>query len=167
MNCLNCEKETNNPKFCSRSCSASWNNSKTPKRKLKVHYCNDCSRKIDRRTWIESTRLCKSCINAKDIKNKTLGEYKEKNSVKGKHPSWVFSGVRGLNRNWNKDLISKPCAKCGYDKHVELCHIRALSDFPDSALLSEVNHSDNNIQLCRNCHWELDNGILDITNLSN
>lgn len=26
MNCLNCNKETNNPKFCSKSCSASFSN---------------------------------------------------------------------------------------------------------------------------------------------
>ena len=162
MKCLKCEKETNNPKFCSRSCSASYTNSQKPKRKLKVLYCNDCSGTIDRRTWTESRRLCKKCINTRDLKSKTLGEYKERDSVKGKHPSWLFSGVRGLNRSWNNSLTKKPCANCGYDKHVELCHIRALSDFPDTALLSEVNHPENNIQLCRNCHWELDNGLLKI-----
>ena len=162
--CINCNQKTNNPKFCSRSCSASWNNSQQPKRKMKVHYCNDCSGKIDRRTWTESTRLCKSCINSRDIKNKTLGEYRGKLSVKGKHPSWIHSHVRQFCRSWNKELLAKPCANCGYDKHVELCHIKAVSSFPDSALLEEVNHPDNVIQLCRNCHWEFDSGILTLSN---
>lgn len=30
--CLNCEELTENPRFCSRSCSASYHNSKNPKR---------------------------------------------------------------------------------------------------------------------------------------
>ena len=162
MNCLHCKKETNNPKFCSRSCSASWTNSQSPKRKRKTYICNDCSSTIDRRSYKDSTRICKTCLRERDIKSKTLGEYKERASVKGKHPSWVFSGVRGLNRSWNKDLISKPCANCGYDKHVELCHIKPLSEFSDDTPLSEANHRNNNVQLCRNCHWEFDNGILSI-----
>ena len=29
--CLNCGKETTNPKFCSRSCSATFNNKKREK----------------------------------------------------------------------------------------------------------------------------------------
>lgn len=59
-------------------------------------------------------------------------------------------------------MINLPCAYCGYSLHVELCHIKPISSFPDSALLSEVNSRKNNIQLCRNCHWELDNSILKI-----
>lgn len=31
------------------------------------------------------------------------------------------------------------CAICGYDKHVEIAHIKAVSDFDDSALISEIN----------------------------
>lgn len=32
MNCVRCNKETNNPKFCCRSCAASYNNEQYPKR---------------------------------------------------------------------------------------------------------------------------------------
>ena len=45
-------------------------------------------------------------------------------------------------------------------KHVELCHIKPIASFKDSALLSEVNSKNNIVQLCPNCHWELDHGIL-------
>ena len=41
--------------------------------------------------------------------------------------------------------------------HVELCHIKAVSSFPPETLLKTVNSKMNVIQLCRNCHWELDN----------
>lgn len=60
-------------------------------------------------------------------------------------------------RSWLKEITLLPCAKCGYDLHVELAHIRAVSDFSDDELLSEVNSSDNVVQLCQNCHWEFDN----------
>ena len=49
------------------------------------------------------------------------------------------------------------CANCGYDKHVELAHIKAVADFDDDTLLSVVNSPDNVLSLCPNCHWEFDN----------
>jgi hypothetical protein len=161
MKCINCEKETSNPKFCSKSCSAVYNNSKFPKRKT-TRTCNidGCDKKV----FSYRSTLCRNHYYERndrlDAKNKTLGFYKEKLSVSGKHKSWQFSHVRLLCRSWLKHLAKLPCHNCGYDKHVELCHIKPLSSFPDTALLSEVNSEKNVIQLCRNCHWEFDKGIL-------
>ena len=80
--------------------------------------------------------------------------------MKGKHASWANSHVRAFNRSWNKELTKRPCQNCGYNKHVELAHIKAVSTFPNEALLSEINGPSNVIPLCPNCHWEFDNGIL-------
>ena len=56
---------------------------------------------------------------------------------------------------------SKPkCAICEYDKHVEVAHKRPVSDFPDTALISEINSIDNLVGLCPNHHWEYDQGLL-------
>lgn len=156
--------ETRRKKFCNSSCSASFNN-KIPKRKLKricsVHDCKETVKshkyKYCSFHWEEVKKW-----KREELKRRTLGEYRERLSVKDKHPSWLHAGVRGLNRNWNKHLSLLPCKNCGYTKHVELCHIRAVSDFPDSATLGEVNSIENNIPLCPNCHWELDNGLLNI-----
>jgi hypothetical protein len=90
----------------------------------------------------------------------TLDEIHESLSVKGKHPSWKNSVVRNNNRVVNKELTKLSCANCNYELHVELCHIKPLSSFNGSATLAEVNSKENVIQLCRNCHWELDNGFL-------
>jgi hypothetical protein len=54
----------------------------------------------------------------------------------------------------------KPCVNCSYDKHVEVCHIKNVADFPLTSTLNEINSSENLILLCRNCHWEFDNGML-------
>ena len=54
------------------------------------------------------------------------------------------------------------CAICGYDKHVEVAHIKAVSEFNNEATIREIDSIDNLIGLCPNHHWEYDNGILKI-----
>lgn len=57
------------------------------------------------------------------------------------------------------------CIICGYSKHIEVAHIKAVSDFEDSATVREINSIDNLIGLCPNHHWEYDHGILTKNNL--
>lgn len=59
--------------------------------------------------------------------------------------------------------IKIECAICGYDKYVEVCHIKAVSDFSDSILISEINAVGNLVLLCPNHHWEFDHNLLDKT----
>ena len=49
------------------------------------------------------------------------------------------------------------CMKCGYDKHVEVCHIKPIRQFSEDTLLSVINDKTNLLLLCPNCHWEYDN----------
>lgn len=60
---------------------------------------------------------------------------------------------------------SHKCIVCGYNKHVEIAHIRAVADFSDGDLLSEINHPDNLVGLCPNHHWEFDNGLISLEEL--
>lgn len=167
MKCVNCQQETENPKFCSRSCSASYTNKVTPKRKLKRICCKDGCNSLVRN---HRSTLCQEHFQGDNIDkknallNSTIGEYRDRirKSKINYHISSLHAGIRGLARIWFKHLTKLPCAHCPYDKHVELAHIEALSSFPDSALLSEVNSKNNIIQLCPNCHWELDNGLWEI-----
>lgn len=81
---------------------------------------------------------CQKCFTEEQqaaIKSMTIGEYRNKLSVKDKHPSWVSAHIRNFNRSWNKHLTLLPCANCGYDKHVELCHITAIKSFSDETLI--------------------------------
>lgn len=155
MTCLQCSVETNNPKFCSRSCAAKWTNTHTPKRKTK-RKCVDCQNPVP--TW-RKTRcaVCQELYEGNLYKNKTLAEYYNLPSVVGKPASWKASHVRHFARVWLKHLTLLPCRHCSYDKHVELCHIKAVNEFPLTAKLSEVHAESNVIQLCPNCHWEFDN----------
>ena len=155
--CLYCQEETKNAKFCSRSCAASLNNKLVPKRVL-TRKCTQCNSVVRDYRSLLCEQHYSEYKDKYSYQNKTIGEYRNMSSVSGKHPSWIHAHVRLFARNWNKDLRKIPCAKCGYKKHVELCHIKDISSFHDDALLSEVNSINNIIQLCPNCHWEFDNG---------
>jgi predicted RNA-binding Zn-ribbon protein involved in translation (DUF1610 family) len=118
--------------------------------------CPFCGKKIYYRS-----KTCRDCFErnrvSKEIKNMTLGEFREKN--KGRHPSWIYVEVRNFARSWNRNLRKYPCQRCGYNKHIELCHIKPVSTFEDNATLEEINGEHNLYVLCPNCHWEFDAGL--------
>ena len=163
MYCLNCQKYTSNPKFCSRSCAASLNNKGRTRNLPKARQCKKCGKDYFKSRSI----FCASCRDQRSTslyQSKTLAEYQSMLSVKGKHPSWINAHVRNFNRSWNKELTKLPCQSCGYSRHVELCHKVAVSSFPLSTTLGKVNDPRNILVLCRNCHWEYDNGLLVLRN---
>ena len=54
------------------------------------------------------------------------------------------------------------CAICGYNKHIDVAHIKSVSSFPKDTPLSIINDINNLIGLYPNHHWEYDNGLLDL-----
>ena len=182
VKCKNCDKEfekftsqikkTKN-NFCSRSCSASYNNIGIQRNKPIELKCKRCNIIYFHKRFINTRIFCNECFNAiknneftnllsEQIKSLTLKHYREKLSVKGKHNSWLNVHVRNFNRSWNKHLLSKPCQVCGYSKHVELCHRKPISSYDENTTLGEINNESNILVLCPNHHWEYDNGDLDI-----
>ena len=152
--CANCNQDTPNPRFCSRTCSAQLTNRESPRRK-RIHFCacgapkrgsnNRCSACYERNLFGQST---------------TLSQVRERSLANHQHASWANAQVRSLGRQLHRSILALPCHNCGYSKHVELCHIRAITSFPLTATLREVNDASNVVQLCRNCHWEFDHGHL-------
>lgn len=148
-NCLSCNKQTMNPKFCSRSCSSSYNGKLKPKRKL-TRTCADCDTKVNYRN-----KYCKSCHDIRfKAKDMTIGE-----SMYKHHKSAAYALIRSRAVS-NMKPKGKPCSNCGYTNHVEVCHIKAISSYDKSTLISVVNNKSNLVLLCPNCHWEFDNGLL-------
>ncbi len=155
MNCLCCGRETNNPKYCSRSCSVRESNKK-PKRK-RSKQCKDCgtpilsprTRCIDcyKKFWLISHRG----IRLSDLQDKA--KYQISAQVRN-HARTVFSNTHD----------ERKCHLCGYDKHIEVCHIKSINSFPPDAPITEVNDPSNLVGLCPNCHWEFDNGLATIRN---
>lgn len=183
VNCENCGKEFNKfpnqikkspTNYCSRSCAAITNNKKFPKRIPNTPPSGKIKRvKKEKTVTKKRERLCEldTCIcgNAKQKRSKVCQGCIVNKSLSRKKIDAIYS--HQLNRASKycrireharlvakkNNLLSKPCAKCGYDKHVEICHIKSISEFSDDATIGEINNISNLTQLCPNCHWEYDN----------
>lgn len=163
--CLTCSKETTNPRFCSQSCSASYNNVIHVKKKRNPTKCTKCENptKSSRHTLCKNHLLELQEERKTTIRTQTLGDYWSRKSLENLHTSSKNVHIRLLARKDFKELTKQPCKNCGYTKHVELCHIKPINSFPETALVSEVNSRENIVQLCPNCHWELDNNLLELS----
>ena len=150
MKCLSCGIEHNNPKFCGRSCAAKWTNKHYPKRK-KVNFpntCEICGVGIDYRS-----KRCVKCCGF-------LGDMTLKEAIYQKHhKSSAFALIRTRARAEGKKLGFDKCCKCGYDKHIEVAHIKPISSFSDEVMISVINARENIMPLCPNCHWEYDHNL--------
>ena len=97
----------------------------------------------------------------------------EKKIIKNGNKQEIFN----QSKNWQsaRSTIRKDAAKvykgsgkeykciiCGYDLHIEIAHIKAVSEFSEQSTLEEINNINNLIALCPNHHWEYDNGVLQI-----
>jgi len=142
MSCLTCGFETKNPKFCSKSCSAKYNNKAYPKRCVEGH-CRRCS------SLISSTRTyCKSCW---DRRGSDVAFGKVQLWINGE---WSGGSKRKLSNSVRNFLLKESnylCSKCGFGKKhpddgnsiLEINHIDG----------DGTNHSKENLEvLCPNCH---------------
>lgn len=159
VKCLNCEKEFDkmpsqvrrSPNhYCCRSCAATVNNKKSPKRLLEGKCC-ECKQPIPSKNM-----YCNNCFNikfdwVKDDMTISQALYKKH------HRSSAYALIRSRARAIAKKLGWSYCSKCGYDKHIEIAHVKSISEFDIETKLYVVNSESNLIPLCPNCHWEFDN----------
>lgn len=131
MKCKNCQKETQNPVFCSSSCSASFNNrNRKPK-----HFCENCGGKREK-----ISKLCSKCSREKKkLEIYTLielGEYKYHNKLKQ-----YLSEKNGYK-----------CAICGNEGIHMRKKLTLQLDHVDGN--SDNNKIENLRLLCPNCHTQ-------------
>lgn len=161
--CEECNKDYNpsyvNQRFCSKSCS----NKKCKRRTKKISYCfrEGCNNELD----FYANKFCVSCRNlgyskARTFNGKLLSECTlAEASAKRIGGANAYDNIRAHARALLKSRIKsgEGCEHCGWDHHVQVCHIRSIKDFPNTALISEINHPNNLKLLCPNCHWLFDN----------
>lgn len=138
--------ETLKNSFCSKSCAAKFNNTRPTRapRKKKPRICVRCRKTF----YIHSRLLCPECKNfrSENASNRKKGESSARN-------------IRSHSR-YKRHQLGGACVACGYDIHVEVCHIKPVSEFPDEAMLGEINALWNLVVLCPNHHWEFDSGLI-------
>lgn len=154
MNCLSCKNDTKNPKFCSRNCAAKYINKDRPKKK-RTKKCKTCENLI-----LYQYTHCDDCIKYKSeqYNEQTLGEL----SYNQYANCAAYSKIRLRARTVIKNLGIYGCQNCGYDKHTEVCHIKHIHQFLLTDKIGTINHPNNLLVLCPNCHWEFDNGLLSL-----
>lgn len=134
--------------FCCKSHAAKYNNLHSPKRHC-TKVCKSCT------SLVRSNRTyCDTCLQESRISilSNTKGQYN--NPGPNRYRS-IRDHAKSLMKN-----EKQVCSHCSYSKHVEVCHIKSISDFPDSATIAEINALTNLTLLCPNHHWELDHSGL-------
>lgn len=133
-----------NKLFCNRSCSATFNNEKRFGVKIKKRSKTSLDKK-------ENLYVKWKSIKKKDLFIKCKNYHSARCTI-----------TKYANRIMNLLNIEKKCKVCNYNKHVEVCHLKAVSDFNDESTLFDMNQENNLIYLCPNCHWEYDNNLLNL-----
>ncbi len=157
--CKHCGADTKNARFCSRSCSASYNNAGVRRHQGESTKCVDCDVVIQK----GSTR-CKTC-HGKTFHYGDMTLLEARNEKHLNNGGGVNALVRYRARKFMLDNYTE-CVRCGYDKHIEAAHVKPIADFDENALISEINNSENIIALCPNCHWEFDYGELTLDEIN-
>jgi 5-methylcytosine-specific restriction endonuclease McrA len=133
--CLKCGKETKNPKYCSRSCSASVNNLGV-RRHGSSNFCLECG------THISSGSYC-------SVQHQQDHKYNKRLEV------WRNTGYVGKNtlKKYLKETYGDQCSVCG------------IEDWQGKPLVLELEHIDGNHEnqnednvclICPNCHSQTD-----------
>lgn len=153
--CKQCKKLTLNPIFCSKSCSATYNNKYSIKRVKKLNKCGTCKALVHRNKYC--SKECNPRLGT--YLKTTLGELKKLYKSFWEVHALIRDNSRRIYKNSRLDL---KCKNCEYELHVEICHIKPIKDFPDRTLVCKINSLENLVALCRNCHWEFDNKLISV-----
>jgi predicted restriction endonuclease len=102
-----------------------------------------------------SLNFCKK----EELLNKTKG------SLFSERKNWQSARTairKNATETYFRSNKEHKCAICGYNKHIEVAHIKAVSDFSNNATIREINSITNLIGLCPNHHWEYDHGLISL-----
>lgn len=160
-NCLYCLKEfigDYRKRFCNHKCAGLYNSNKIENRFSICKKCNNSfslKRKASGGFLIK--KICDDCSLESSFANQTKG------SLYDRRKNWQ-SANSGLRKHARKVYAEsgqpQVCKVCGYDKHIEISHIKSVKDFLDDVKVLEINAIDNLVGLCPNHHWEFDNEMI-------
>lgn len=147
-------KNYHNSRYCCKSCS----NTDTPRRSKRVNYCVYCGNDVEYYTH-KFCRVCKD--KGRHFMKSTGGKLLTEVTIKEYCPrkgANAYDSIRASARTSVYDELKSGCEVCGWSHHVEVCHVKAIADFPEDTLVSVVNDRSNLKLLCPNCHWLFDHG---------
>lgn len=147
--------------YCSHSCAGKAHHGQLTPLPAKTRSCYRCGKSFKAEKGHKSRKACPACYMIREtLSLLTIGQVEATNNSTERRDR--YGRIRLHCRSVHAELCSQPCAACSYDKHVELCHIRGISEWPKDTLVGVVNARENVVQLCPNHHWELDHGALSL-----
>jgi hypothetical protein len=134
---------TKRRRFCSHSCAAAYSNARRERKQKpqKLH--------LERIKFARLNTITKGELFAQSK------SWQAARSTIQRHAVYVY----------NTSNKPRACKVCSYSRHIEVCHLKAVNRFSVATLISEINHPDNLVALCRNHHWELDHGVLNLVSV--
>ncbi len=136
-------------RFCNRSCAGLARRSTTSPWRI----CPLCGSAKSKASKTSSCGTCRRNSDAEYIKNLVIADLRKTHDTLSFHAK-----IRGYSRTVYRGPLE--CLICGYNKHVNVCHIRPIKGFPSTASMGEVNAICNLVALCPNHHWEFDHGLV-------
>jgi len=152
--CTNCNKETSNPKFCSKSCSNGFHNKENPKRRPE-HSCTICGKPVNAQHRICSDE-CRKRRKVLSTERTAAASYSH------------TKRFRKNQKNRAVEYLGGKCTLCGYNKcnqSLDFHHKNpttkefSISQNCNRSWSKMVKELDKCIILCRNCHGEVHAGI--------
>jgi hypothetical protein len=137
-------------KFCNNSCAASFNNRLFPKKKAAKKVCINCLQ-----SFSPPNQRIKTCSVCRPLRSKPRSLENTSRQEAGR----VIIGKHAMRAMGNR---AKVCAVCGYDRFVDVCHIKPVAAFSSQAKLKEINAPENLVYLCPNHHREYDRGLINL-----
>lgn len=118
---------------------------------MKDYICSKCNVKV-----LNRRKYCLRCNpNVVNWDEVTVKEMHEKRAYQRN------SRIRDLSRKkYLKSDKPKKCLVCGYSIFFDVCHIKDIASYEESATLGEINSLDNLMALCKIHHTEYDRGLL-------
>ena len=155
------KKSKTNLHFCSGQCWNKWLHNKY----TFTDKCSFCGKEItkvlsDKKKSKTGKFFCDNiCKRSYSFKNRYKGK-----SLIGKRKLSEYLIRTDANRytaiRVNAKIIMSTkeqiCTHCGYNKRVEVCHIKDISAFTGDTLLEVINAENNLTLLCPNHHFEFD-----------
>ena len=150
-------RETLIKKFCGHRCAMLSNEGvkEYNKNKRKKRRCCICNKELSaQRVRVNAIYCSRECWSK--------GPY----FVSGKTKKEVSNRSIYNNALGKFQKIKKTCVYCGYKKFAEVHHIKPISKFLPTVLVSEINNCRNLALLCPNCHWEFAHGMIELRPLT-
>ncbi len=151
-------KNIKHKKFCNKSCAAKFNNIGVCRHRTKEQSDNDIKYPTKRKRKQNTIPLpiYKDKISISSI---TKGELFKTRTTWQNARSAIQKHARAT---YFESATHTHCCvlTCTYATHIDVAHIKPVCEFTDNNTISEINTKENLMGLCKNHHWEFDNGYI-------